>query len=107
MNERLTNILLLLAIAVSAVFLGKVLLEEVRIPAYLTSPPPPPMPEPEVCDDGVDNDLDGLIDMEDSDCWPPEPPPAPMPESETCDDGIDNDLDGFIDMEDGDCWLIP
>ena len=102
MNERLINSLLIGAIVVSAVFLGKVLLDELNMPADLAS-----IPESETCDDGIDNDLDGFIDMEDSDCWPPEPPPAPMPESETCDDGIDNDLDGFIDMEDGDCWLIP
>jgi hypothetical protein len=48
------------------------------------------MPGPtEVCGDGIDNDLDGLIDDEDPDCAPPE----------VCGDGIDNDLDGLIDEE--------
>ncbi len=49
------------------------------------------------CDDGVDNDLDGLVDCEDSDCL------ADDDCIEDCDDGVDNDLDGLVDCEDGDC----
>lgn len=49
----------------------------------------------EVCDDGIDNDGDGLIDLEDPDCQPVNP--------EICDDGIDNDGDGLIDGDDPDC----
>lgn len=48
----------------------------------------------EICNDGVDNDGDGLIDMEDPDC---------SGATEICNDGVDNDRDGLIDMEDPDC----
>jgi hypothetical protein len=47
------------------------------------------------CEDGIDNDLDGLTDSADSDC--------PQRE-ENCEDGIDNDLDGNADSEDTDCF---
>lgn len=30
--------------------------------------PPPPLPDPEICDDGIDNDQDGNIDCADFDC---------------------------------------
>jgi hypothetical protein len=53
--------------------------------------------DPEICDDGIDNDLDGLTDLDDPDCQIPEP--------EACDDGIDNDYDGFLDCDDSDCSL--
>lgn len=50
---------------------------------------------PEVCDDGNDNDGDGLADCEDSDC---------SDECvEDCFDGVDNDGDTFVDCEDADC----
>jgi len=39
-------------------------------------PPPPPT---EVCDNGVDDDGDGLIDAADPDCAAPPPPPPPTP----------------------------
>ncbi|MBT8492549.1 MAG: hypothetical protein KJO07_05780, partial [Deltaproteobacteria bacterium] len=53
------------------------------------------------CEDGVDNDADGLIDDGDPGCAfngdseTPEPP--------HCQDGIDNDSDGFIDTGDPGC----
>ncbi len=50
------------------------------------------------CDDGIDNDLDGLADCDDSDC------------SEdgacvelVCDDAVDNDNDTVMDCADADC----
>ena len=57
----------------------------------------PTLPE---CMDRYDNDLDGFIDLEDSDCQ------ASRDESEwsfdhdsvECQDGFDNDADGFIDF---------
>ncbi len=58
----------------------------------------------EDCDDGVDNDDDGLVDCEDPDCASD---PACSGEDEICDDGIDNDGDGAIDCEDSDCALDP
>ena len=52
---------------------------------------------PEVtCDDGLDNDCDGLVDFLDPDCNQPE----------MCADGIDNDNDGLFDCADlQDCAL--
>ncbi len=60
--------------------------------------PPPPAPQ---CDDGIDNDSDGLIDFPadpgctnaDDDTESPNPPPLFQ-----CMDSIDNDSDGLIDF---------
>ncbi len=58
--------------------------------------------DPEVtCDDGVDNDCDGLVDGDDPDC-PPQCVPTEDPEV-TCNDGVDNDCDGLVDGDDPDC----
>ncbi len=54
------------------------------------------------CGDGVDNDLDELVDCDDPDCedsaycteWV---------EDGDCSDGEDNDSDGLVDCEDADC----
>ena len=46
------------------------------------------------CDDGLDNDCDGLTDVDDPDC-------DPVPE--ICDDGIDNSGNGLIDCADPAC----
>lgn len=51
----------------------------------------------EVCDDGIDNDGDGRVDCDDSDC------DGDASCVEICNDGIDNDGDGLVDCEDGDC----
>ncbi len=48
------------------------------------------------CNDGLDNDCDGLTDIADAGCVPP------LVETE-CFDGIDNDTDGAIDCADSDC----
>ena len=56
-------------------------------------------PGDETCNDGIDNDGDGKIDQEDSDCQSPEGPPG----DETCSDHIDNDGDGLTDGDDPDC----
>ena len=58
--------------------------------------------DPEICDDGIDNDEDGDIDCDDSDCETAEPC---LVDPEICDDGIDNDEDGAIDCDDSDCAL--
>ncbi|NRA75235.1 MAG: hypothetical protein HRU16_04780, partial [Planctomycetes bacterium] len=60
---------------------------------------------PEICDDGIDNDLDGLIDCFDPDCNGS--PNCFEGDSVTCSDGIDNDGDGAIDCLDPDCFTFP
>jgi hypothetical protein len=53
------------------------------------------------CTDGLDNDCDGNIDSNDSDC-PGSCTPTENPEV-SCSDGQDNDCDGDIDLDDTDC----
>lgn len=48
------------------------------------------------CTDGVDEDGDGAVDCDDSDC------DASCPE-DACGDGVDDDTDGFTDCDDVDC----
>jgi len=59
-----------------------------------------PPPDPEICDDVIDNDQDGKIDCADSDCFGDV---ACQPVPEICHDGIDNDQDGKIDCADSEC----
>jgi hypothetical protein len=56
------------------------------------------------CNDGIDNDADGLVDCADPDCATK---PACAMQSEICTDGIDNDADGAIDCADMDCAGSP
>ena len=58
----------------------------------------------EICDDGVDNDADGLIDCFDPDCSGV--PPCGS-EAGQCNDGVDNDADGTTDCCDADCIGDP
>jgi len=53
------------------------------------------------CDDGVDNDSDGLIDSLDPGCAVNGD--AEFPEPPQCADGVDNDSDGIIDTADPGC----
>ena len=62
-------------------------------------------PAAEICDDGVDNDVDGLIDCFDPDCVGA--PNCFEGDAATCGDGLDNDGDGTIDCLDIDCAGIP
>lgn len=63
----------------------------------------------ELCDDGLDNDGDTLIDFEDGDCLAMTSPTPPQEQQlasatlEVCDDTLDNDLDGKKDLEDEEC----
>jgi len=52
------------------------------------------------CDDGIDNDGDGLVDGQDPSC-DANGTGERVPE---CADGIDNDGDGTIDLEDASCY---
>jgi hypothetical protein len=62
---------------------------------------------PENCQNGIDDNLDGLIDSQDPDCGGFVSPVIPFqegtPGSPECQDGIDNDIDGLIDSRDADC----
>ena len=49
----------------------------------------------EVCQNGLDDDCDGLADCDDPDC-----PPC---NEASCSDGLDNDTDGRVDCLDPDC----
>ncbi|MBX2802782.1 MAG: hypothetical protein KTR31_34190 [Myxococcales bacterium] len=58
----------------------------------------------QVCDDGIDDDLDMLLDCRDPDC-------ASLPLCiEDCTDQLDNDFDGAVDCWDADCagdaWCV-
>ena len=59
------------------------------------------LPEPVIgeCNDGIDNDGDGLVDLADPGC----PFPESTPENPQCDDGIDNNGDGLVDFDDPNC----
>jgi hypothetical protein len=54
-----------------------------------------------VCDDGLDDDGDGLVDCEDPACDGTEPCLEHV-----CDDGLDDDGDGLIDCEDPECGRV-
>ncbi|HLT17646.1 MAG TPA: hypothetical protein VK007_13175 [Acidimicrobiales bacterium] len=69
------------------------------------------------CSDGIDNDGDGLIDIDDPECHTdgdPDNPDSYDPDDDDegpdgggdgpgCSDGIDNDGDGLVDIDDPDC----
>jgi len=73
------------------------------------SGPACPGGNPEICDDGIDNDGDGDIDCADTDCTnDPACSGGCVPVPEICDDGIDNDCDGKVDCADKkDCNNFP
>ncbi len=56
------------------------------------------------CNDLLDNDLDGKIDMQDPGCQMPKDNNEQEPE---CMDGADNDRDGLIDLQDPGCMRDP
>ncbi len=65
-------------------------------------PPVPPTPESSFendCEDGVDNDADGLLDCNDPDCSLNE-----KCIENDCGDQKDNDGDGQVDCKDADCF---
>lgn len=62
------------------------------------------VPAPEVCDNGSDDDCDGLVDCEDPDCVQDPVCNECVPEEEKCAGGVDEDCDGLIDCADPDCF---
>ncbi len=63
------------------------------------------VPPAEICNDGLDNDLDGQVDCADSDCTNDLACTGPVPE--VCNDLVDNDFDGKVDCADSDCAAAP
>jgi len=55
------------------------------------------------CNDGQDNDGDGLIDSNDPHCTSPNDNNEYQPGQTQCNDGQDNDGDGLIDFNDPEC----
>jgi hypothetical protein len=54
------------------------------------------------CSDGLDNDGDGLVDLDDPGCESPDDV-SEQSTSLVCDDGVDNDGDGLVDLDDPGC----
>jgi len=54
--------------------------------------------EAEICDDGIDNNGNGLIDCFDAECAG-----TTTCTEDVCDDGTDNDHDSLVDCDDRDC----
>ncbi|MGR3310862.1 MAG: MopE-related protein [Candidatus Brocadiales bacterium] len=60
----------------------------------------------ELCDNGIDDDCDGLTDCNDTDCA--SDPACVTPQAETnCTDSVDDDGDGLTDCNDTDCASDP
>jgi hypothetical protein len=57
------------------------------------------IPEPEICDDTIDNDCDNQVDCADPDC-DSDPACPDLIEWPHCFDGLDNDFDGLTDCAD-------
>ena len=64
-----------------------------NIPSALVALCAPGTPGCAPCNDGIDNDLDGLVDGDDSGCTGP----GDLSERPDCMDGLDNDHDGLDD----------
>lgn len=93
------------------------------VPQTITDPSiPPPMTTTtttssynaeEICDDGIDNDSDTLVDFSDEKCNPLQAQKPLLQQQqitvvnpEICDDDLDNDLDDKVDGRDEDCSNI-
>jgi hypothetical protein len=87
----------------------------------MTTTTPAPHIAEEICNDGIDNDSDTLIDFSDEECNPLQSQQQPIlsqqqpilqqgqtmvSTSEICDDDLDNDFDGKVDSRDEECSSI-
>lgn len=105
-NKIYTNACLAKQVGVSVQYGG-----ECKIVTTPLSPPPSTVVYQ--CNDGVDNDKDGYIDLKDPGCTDTQDNDetnvvvSPLPPTTTvvdqCSDGLDNDKDGYIDLKDPGC----
>jgi hypothetical protein len=72
-----------------------------------------PMPISGDCDNGLDDDADGLIDAADHGCQngrtvekSADPTAPPIDGGDQCDNDSDDDGDGFVDSDDPECALF-
>src|ERR671923_1903021 len=83
-------------------------------PSTATTTTPAPHIAEEVCNDGIDNDSDTLIDFSDEECNLLQSQQQQLSQqgqtmvstSEICDDDLDNDFDGRVDSRDEECSSI-
>jgi len=61
----------------------------------------------ETCDNGRDDDCDGMYDCDDGDCVAAPACESCIPVAEVCDDELDNDCDAIADCDDADCEGHP
>jgi hypothetical protein len=97
MNYSMNRLLVLFAVVLMVASVAAV-----AVPFTAAAMGGAPGPNPKDCRDGVDNDGDGLADMDDPGCRNKGDKSELNPEIE-CDDGLDNDGDGDIDSMDKGC----
>ena len=56
----------------------------------------------EICGNNLDDDGDGYVDCDDTECWGDS-----TCDPEDCFNGVDDNNNGLIDCDDSDCWLEP
>lgn len=97
MNEKIVIIILAVIVmaAIAAYFTSELISDYVTLGIT-------PFRAKTQCDDGIDNDKDGYVDLTDPGCSSRDDESESDPTKE-CDDGIDNDNDGYVDMEDYGC----
>ena len=91
-HQLLTTIL----VAAASAFVVSTALHWADLSAYVG----PPANE---CNDGIDNDGDGVVDGQDSMCIAPTSESGTPPALAECEDGNDNDGDGYTDAYDIGC----
>ncbi len=83
-------------------FVALVIVAGLVLPSVISAKPSRAPRVKPACNDKIDNDGDGLVDMNDPGCSSRRDTSELNPNIE-CDDGIDNDGDGAVDYNDGGC----
>lgn len=61
-------------------------------------------PNPEICDNNIDDDGDGAADCNDTECINE---PVCLPDPEICDNGVDDNNNGLVDCDEPTCSVEP